>query len=245
MLNLTSASPQRRLRLTYANVMSTIAVLIALGTGGAWAAGTINGRQIVNRSITHTKIGTSQVRRENIKPAGVVSRHIATGAVGADQLADGSIAADEFAVVPRAAATDTETMTVADATWTTLPFAQEDADSADIHSTAVNTSRFVARRDGVYLATARILWSSTLAGLRWTRIVQYDAADVEITSFGRSETYPGGSPFSGPQQEATAVVTMHTGDYLQMEVRQDAEPVDGDITINGDPQFTMTYLSAL
>jgi hypothetical protein len=40
-----------RSRLTYANVMATIAVFIALG-GVAWAAATINGRDVINESLT-------------------------------------------------------------------------------------------------------------------------------------------------------------------------------------------------
>ena len=40
-----------RSRLTYANVMATIAVFIALG-GVAWAAATINGRDVIDESLT-------------------------------------------------------------------------------------------------------------------------------------------------------------------------------------------------
>ncbi len=40
-----------RRRLSYANVMATIAVFLALG-GGAYAAVNITGRDVVNRSLT-------------------------------------------------------------------------------------------------------------------------------------------------------------------------------------------------
>jgi hypothetical protein len=43
------------MRLTYANVMSTLAVFIALG-GSSYAAVTISGRSIKNRSIQGTKV---------------------------------------------------------------------------------------------------------------------------------------------------------------------------------------------
>ena len=50
-------------RLTYANVMATIAVFIALG-GVAWAAATINGKDVVDESLTgrdiknHSRVDT-------------------------------------------------------------------------------------------------------------------------------------------------------------------------------------------
>ena len=52
-----------RSRLTYANVMASIAVFIALG-GAAWAAATINGKDVINESLTgkdikdHSRVDT-------------------------------------------------------------------------------------------------------------------------------------------------------------------------------------------
>jgi hypothetical protein len=52
-----------RSRLSYANVMATIAVFIALG-GVTWAAATINGRDVINNSLTgkdikdHSRVDT-------------------------------------------------------------------------------------------------------------------------------------------------------------------------------------------
>jgi hypothetical protein len=48
--------PRLRRRLTYANVMSTLAVVLALGGGTAVAAGVINGRRIVRHSISGAKL---------------------------------------------------------------------------------------------------------------------------------------------------------------------------------------------
>lgn len=55
-----------RRRLTYANVMSTLAVFIALG-GSSYAAITINGRDIKNRSIPGTKLRTNTLTGTQIK----------------------------------------------------------------------------------------------------------------------------------------------------------------------------------
>jgi hypothetical protein len=48
--------PRLRRRVTYANVMSTLAVVLALGGGTAVAAGLINGRRIVRHSISGAKL---------------------------------------------------------------------------------------------------------------------------------------------------------------------------------------------
>ena len=76
-------------RLTYANVMSTLAVFIALG-GSSYAALTINGSSIKNRSIAATKLRHNTLTGTEIKEArlGRVPR-----AKSADTL-DGLSAAD-------------------------------------------------------------------------------------------------------------------------------------------------------
>lgn len=63
----------RRLRahLTYANVMSTVAVFIALG-GSAYAVATITGRDVKNRSLTgadikRNSIGANPIKQRNLK----------------------------------------------------------------------------------------------------------------------------------------------------------------------------------
>lgn len=55
-----------RRRLTYANVMSTLAVFIALG-GSSYAAITISGKNIKNRSIPATKLRTNTLTGKQIR----------------------------------------------------------------------------------------------------------------------------------------------------------------------------------
>lgn len=63
--------PKRlRSRLTYANVMSTLAVFIALG-GSSYAALTISGSSIRNRSITGVKLRRNTLTGVHIKEAGL------------------------------------------------------------------------------------------------------------------------------------------------------------------------------
>jgi hypothetical protein len=66
-----------RRRLTYANVMATIAVFAALG-GGAYAAAKITGRDVVNRSLTGKDIKKRSVPLNRLK------RRLAPGRRGAE-----------------------------------------------------------------------------------------------------------------------------------------------------------------
>lgn len=56
-----------RQRLTYANVMSSIAVVLAIGGGTAYAATTINGHNIKNHTITGKKLVNNTLTGKQIK----------------------------------------------------------------------------------------------------------------------------------------------------------------------------------
>lgn len=55
-----------RKRLSYANVVSTLALVFALGTGGAWAATQIHGKLIKKNTITGNKIKKSAITHREI-----------------------------------------------------------------------------------------------------------------------------------------------------------------------------------
>lgn len=115
-------------KLTYANVVSTIALCVAVGGGAAFAAGKIDSSQIATggvhtknlqqRSVTGGKLALGAVRSNQIAPgavdtgelapgavhsgqigAGAVgTRQLGSGAVGADQIAKGAVGGDQLAV---------------------------------------------------------------------------------------------------------------------------------------------------
>lgn len=55
-----------RPRLTYANVVSSLCLFVLLG-GGAYAAATINGRDLVNRSVPGTKLKKDTITGAEVK----------------------------------------------------------------------------------------------------------------------------------------------------------------------------------
>lgn len=76
-----------RTRLTYANVMSTIAVFLVLGGGAAYAAG----------KIVSSDIKNGEVKTADLADGAVTSPKVADNSLGTGDLADGSLKAEDFA----------------------------------------------------------------------------------------------------------------------------------------------------
>jgi hypothetical protein len=82
---------QIRKRLTYANVMSSLAVFLILGGATAFAAKKIGGNQIRGNSISAAKIKKNAVTAAKIKKNAVTTGKIAPGAVANGKIAAGSV----------------------------------------------------------------------------------------------------------------------------------------------------------
>jgi hypothetical protein len=82
-------------RLTYANVMATVAVFIALG-GSAYAAtqlkkNSVGAKQLKVNAVTTAKIKNEAVTTEKIKNGAVTGSRLANGSVGSAQLQPNSV----------------------------------------------------------------------------------------------------------------------------------------------------------
>jgi hypothetical protein len=99
-------SPVRwvRRRLTYANVMSTVAVFVALG-GGAYALSvpknSVGTRQIKRSAVTSAKIRRSAITGAKIKQGAVTSAQVRDRSLRASDLAPGVIPSSTPAPAPR------------------------------------------------------------------------------------------------------------------------------------------------
>ncbi len=104
-----------RSRLSYANVMATVAVFVALG-GGAYAAlslpkGSVKSKQIAKNAVRSKQIAKNAVKRKEIARNAVRSKEIKAGKVKTVDLADGAVTPPklgdlEFATVDDAASTE-------------------------------------------------------------------------------------------------------------------------------------------
>ena len=84
-----------RRHLSYANVMATIAVFLALG-GGAYAAATVGSSEIKSNAILSRHIKNGQVKNADLAPNSVGGGKIVDGSVGSPDLAANSVGGDKI-----------------------------------------------------------------------------------------------------------------------------------------------------
>jgi hypothetical protein len=84
-------------RLTYANVMSSIAVFMVLGGATAFAATKIGANEIKANSIKTGKIVKEAVTAGKIKNSAITTGKLANGAVVADKIADNAVTTAKIA----------------------------------------------------------------------------------------------------------------------------------------------------
>jgi hypothetical protein len=87
---------KNRSRLAYANVVSTLALFLALSGGVALAASKIHTGDIFKRSVTSGKLALGAVRSNQIADGAVSARQIADGAVSAKQIAHATIGSNQI-----------------------------------------------------------------------------------------------------------------------------------------------------
>jgi hypothetical protein len=84
------------MRLTYANVVATLALFLALGGGAAYAVGKIDSGQIAAGAIRTTNLHKRAVTSGKLALAAVRSNQIATGAVGSAQISAAAVGATQI-----------------------------------------------------------------------------------------------------------------------------------------------------
>ena len=82
---------QIRKRITYANVMSSIAVFLVLGGGAGYAAKKIGSNEIKSNSITTGKIKKEAVTTSKIKTGSISTDKIANDAVTGDKVKESTL----------------------------------------------------------------------------------------------------------------------------------------------------------
>lgn len=95
-----------RPRLTYANIVSTLALFLALGGSAAYAAdkihsgdiapGAVHTSNVFKRAITSGKLALGAVRSNQIADGAVGSQQIGSGAVSSKQIAGGAVTSKQI-----------------------------------------------------------------------------------------------------------------------------------------------------
>ena len=86
-----------RRNVTFANVCSALALLIALGTGTAYAANTISSDDIIDGQVKTVDLGDAAVTSEKVADGAIGQAKIASGAVGSAQIASGAVGSAQLA----------------------------------------------------------------------------------------------------------------------------------------------------
>jgi hypothetical protein len=85
-----------RRRLTFANVVSLLALFIALGTGGAYAANTIGSDDIIDESILSKDIHSEGVANPDLHDHSISPDKLKDNAVTSPAVADGTLTTDDL-----------------------------------------------------------------------------------------------------------------------------------------------------
>jgi hypothetical protein len=80
-------------RLTYANVVSTAALFLALGGGAAYAANKIQSRDLARNAVRSANLAPGAVRTSKVLKRAITSGKIGVGAVRSNQIANGAVGA--------------------------------------------------------------------------------------------------------------------------------------------------------
>jgi hypothetical protein len=80
-----------RSRLTFANVTSSVALFVALGTGGAYAANTIGSADVIDESLQSVDIKDGEVKTSDLRNSSVTSLKINNGSVLNAEIANNAV----------------------------------------------------------------------------------------------------------------------------------------------------------
>jgi hypothetical protein len=83
-----------RKRLTYANVMSSIAVFLVLGGGAAFAAAQLGKNTVGTKQLKNNAVTTAKVKKEAISSAKLQNGAVTNGKLAADAVTDEKLAAN-------------------------------------------------------------------------------------------------------------------------------------------------------
>jgi hypothetical protein len=88
----------RKLRphLTYANVAATLALVIAVGGGSAWAAQKIRTRNLGYHAVTASKLNYNAVTGSKVRNSSLSGKDLRDGTVGTLDVRNGSLRTEDF-----------------------------------------------------------------------------------------------------------------------------------------------------
>jgi hypothetical protein len=229
--------------LTYANVISSLALFLVLSGGVVYAANTISSTDIIDGEVKNPDLAVNAVASSNVFPSTLIGADVATntltgsdigpGAVASSEVADKSLGTTEFATsIPAARITRTSSQGINSLTNTKANFNSEDYDTAGLHSTSSNLDRLTAPVTGIYEVSAQIYWDVNSIGYRSICLQRNGSAPPCLAR-------DVGTPVNGSlYQNVSTVERLTAGEYVDVDVYQTS---GGLRTFN--PEASMTWLA--
>lgn len=87
---------QNKPRLTYANIVSTVALFLALGGGAAYAASKVNSSDLAKGAVHTTNVYKRAITSGKLAVGAVRSNQVVDGAIGTKQLGDGAVGSKQI-----------------------------------------------------------------------------------------------------------------------------------------------------
>lgn len=200
----------RRLRPTYAGVASTLALVLALGMGGAYAASKVGSKDIAKNAVKSKHIQDGQVKAPDLRAGAVKEGKIASDAVTTEKVAEGAVTTGK--VADGAVTTDK----IAAETLSSLTIARSTGSSCDPGSSAfVNCGEVTMNlpRAGRVLLVANAGYDgASTNGYRGDCFLAVDGAQVGPTIANGQASYvpatAGGPGFNGNGQVGTGLTAV-------------------------------------
>lgn len=136
---------------------------------------------------------------------------------------------------PRCAISRSSAQSIANNTITALTFDTEQYDTDTMHSTVSSTSRVTATTEGLYAMTASVQFAANTTGVRTVSIVLNNATTL-VTQDAEN---------LGVNAIKLNVATQYflsTGDYVEVQVRQDSGGALNCESSAGLPNFRVAWL---
>jgi hypothetical protein len=248
-----------RSRLTFANVVSVIALFFALG-GAATIAATsvctgglpcVNSDDIINGEVKNPDIGgnavgTGKVLDDNlqgsdIKDATLTGADIGNNTLLSADLANGAVTPAKFGTIPAARATKTTVQSIPTAQATALTFDDEDFDTGrpfGLHSPTTNNTRLTAPISGVYQVSAGVGWDDNDTGNRILGLrLNGGACCPSAASFMLAAT----SGFE-TRQNVSDMLKLSAGDFIEAMAEQTSGGNLSAVNSIGSTFFAMAWI---